>query len=491
MWSNLRQKAGLVPGALDLAYRTTIKILVVAFGVVVVVATVHAMWADQIVIEPLSVPRKFEDDGYSGAIVSQRLLREVRVIGESVDTLLREPTGNAVERVSFRNDDALAPLAAIQVPASGLSLRSVSAVLRDFLGIPERKITGEITIKRPAGTTGAAVYSVVLQLPSAGSLSIEHADIDKAINLSAQAIAEQYDPLGLAAYYFKEDKKEMWGRKESREKWEKMDRITDALIESEGSKLKKEGLFLRGLFLHQIAQLPDAIYFFEQAIKENHSFSDAYNGWAAVLVDEKRIGEALEIYREAIELSPGNAETFRNRAIAHKRRQEHELAIADFKEAIKLGLKDVDVYFELGRSYEAVGDFARAIEAYDQAIRLQPRHAWALNNRCYNKAILGQVSAIVDCNAALRLMRTPAVYDSRGFAYLKLNQLDEAIADYDTALKLYPAGSEDKDQAFSFFGRGVAKLRKGDVAGGVADIDTAKKIRPDMPQEMAKMGVQL
>src|SRR5262245_49436721 len=316
MWSILRQKAGVVPTALNFVYQTTFKMIVTVFGIVLVIATVDAIWADHIVIEPLSVPRKLEDDGYSGAIVSQRLLREVRTIVESSDTLLREPTGDggAARRVTFRNEEALATLAAIQVPSSGLSLRSVSAMLCNFFGHPERKITGEITIKRPAGATEPAVYSIVLQLPTATSLSVEHADIDEAISLSAELIAQQYNPLGLAAFYYKEEKKKWWEQekgqreeayrkkweKERREKWDKVDQIADALIESKGSDLRKEGLFLRGIFLRQINDRSDAVYFFEQAIKENRTFSDAYNGWGAALVDDGRIPEALEIYQKAI-----------------------------------------------------------------------------------------------------------------------------------------------------------------------------------------------
>ena len=49
--------------------------------------------------------------------------------------------------------------------------------------------------------------------------------------------------------------------------------------------------------------------------------------------------------------------------------------------------------------------------------------------------------------------------DTRGFVYLKLDQIDNAIKDYDAALKL------DAKLAGSLYGRGLAKLRKGDRNG--------------------------
>jgi tetratricopeptide (TPR) repeat protein len=514
MWSVLRQKASVVPSALDLAYRTTIKIVVVVFAVVLVGVTFNAILNDHIVIEPLSVPHKLEDDGYSGAIVSQRLRRQVVDIVGSAETLLSEPTseGGAAERVTFSNEEALENLSAIQVPSSGLSLRSVSGVLRNFFGHPERKITGEITIKRPAGPIWPAVYSIALRLPAdpnlhaETSLRVEHTDIDEAINLAAQSIAQQYDPLSLAAFYYREDKKTTWEREKAqgygdnrdqekwkkgrREKWDKVDRIAGSLIES--AKFRKEGLFLRGIYLREIENFDDAIYVFRQATKDYDKFSDAYNGLGSVLVKAGRIEEALKTYDDAIKVSPDDsrarAEAFRNRALAYKSSGDYQRAIKDFQEAAGK-LKDVDVFLELGIVYERVGQWDNAVKAYDQAIMLQPRHPWALNNRCYDKAILGKRTAIVDCNAALRLKQYPAFYDARGFAYLQLKEFTKAIDDYTTALGLYPGGLTHPDQAYSLFGRGVAKLRTGDLAGGNADIVAAHELRSGIEEEMEKMGV--
>ena len=53
-------------------------------------------------------------------------------------------------------------------------------------------------------------------------------------------------------------------------------------------------------------------------------------------------------------------------------------------------------------------------------------------------------------------------------AYLKLGQPDQALVDYDEALKLNP------NAPAALYGRGVAKLMKGDVAASNADFEVAK-----------------
>ena len=61
--------------------------------------------------------------------------------------------------------------------------------------------------------------------------------------------------------------------------------------------------------------------------------------------------------------------------------------------------------------------------------------------------------------------------------------LDDAIADYDVALKL------DPKKAHSLFGRGIAKLRKKDVAGSKADIAAAIAAHSDIADAFKRYGM--
>jgi tetratricopeptide (TPR) repeat protein len=143
-------------------------------------------------------------------------------------------------------------------------------------------------------------------------------------------------------------------------------------------------------------------------------------------------------------------------------------------------------YNNRGNAYTAKGDIDRAISDYSEAIRLDPNKAEYLNGRCWARAIAGRELplAVTDCTEALRIAPNDAnIMDSRGFAYLRLNRLDDAVADYDEALGRNPK------QAGSLYGRGPAKLRKGDAVGGEADIAAARAIQADIAEEFARYGV--
>ena len=69
-------------------------------------------------------------------------------------------------------------------------------------------------------------------------------------------------------------------------------------------------------------------------------------------------------------------------------------------------------------------------------------------------------------------------------AYLKMGQPDQALTDYEEALKL------DPNAPAALYGRGVAKLMKGDVEASNADFEVAKGIKPSIADDFAKVGVQ-
>jgi Flp pilus assembly protein TadD len=90
---------------------------------------------------------------------------------------------------------------------------------------------------------------------------------------------------------------------------------------------------------------------------------------------------------------------------------------------------------------------------------------------------------LADCNEAIKLKAGNGnAFDNRGLAYLKLGQLEQAIVDFDSALKFNPKVPG------SLFGRGMAKLARGDSAGA-ADIEAAKSLKPNIAEIFAKSGV--
>ena len=192
---------------------------------------------------------------------------------------------------------------------------------------------------------------------------------------------------------------------------------------------------------------------------------------------------AIADYAQAIRLNPKFAAAFNNRGVAYDHKGDFDRAIADYDQAIKLK-PAAEVHFNRGNAYLGKSQYASAIDDYNQAIKLKPDFAAAFDNRCWARAVVGILKqALVDCNEALRLMPGNAsTHDSRAFIFLKMTNFDAAVSDYDAALRV------DPKLAFALYGRGLARLRNEDPAGE-ADITAAKALQADIAEEYARYGV--
>lgn len=92
---------------------------------------------------------------------------------------------------------------------------------------------------------------------------------------------------------------------------------------------------------------------------------------------------------------------------------------------------------------------------------------------------------MADCNKAIQFEPDDAAtHDSRGFIYLKMDQLNSAIDDYNAALHFEPK------LAGALYGRGLAKRKKGDATGANADIAAAKTIQAKISEDFVRYGVR-
>jgi len=192
---------------------------------------------------------------------------------------------------------------------------------------------------------------------------------------------------------------------------------------------------------------------------------------------------AIQDYNQAIRINAKFAAAYNNRGIAYDRKGDYDRAIADYDQAIKLK-SSAETYFNRGNAHLGKSHYDHAIDDYNQAIKLKPDFAAAFDNRCWARAVVGILKpALADCNQALRLMpNNPATLDSRGFVFLKMTNFDAAVSDYDAALRSNPK------LAFALYGRGLARLRNDDPSGE-ADVTAAKAIQADIAEEYARYGM--
>ncbi len=104
-------------------------------------------------------------------------------------------------------------------------------------------------------------------------------------------------------------------------------------------------------------------------------------------------------------------------------------------------------FYLRGDTYSGMGQIDRAIQDFDQAIKLKPDYAVAFLNRSWAYDLKDQMDrAIDDMGKFIELQPAdPDGYAIRGSKYVRIGQYDRALRDFDQAIKLKP----DYARAFS------------------------------------------
>jgi Tfp pilus assembly protein PilF len=115
------------------------------------------------------------------------------------------------------------------------------------------------------------------------------------------------------------------------------------------------------------------------------------------------------------------------------------------------------------------GQYDRAIQNFDRAIRLNPEYAEAYYNRGTAYMRKGDVErAIEDYGHAIKLdPKMDLAFISRGLVYFNKGEYDRANVDFDRAIQLKPKSAE------GFYLRGIARSNKGDFEQAIVDFDRA------------------
>ena len=153
--------------------------------------------------------------------------------------------------------------------------------------------------------------------------------------------------------------------------------------------------------------------------------------------------------------------------------------------AIALGSRDTQVYLNRGTEWEWEGEYGKAIADMNDAIRLDPGHAWALAQRAHLWESKGDFDhAIADCIEAIGLdpRYTPS-YVTLGNAWRGKGEFDVAISAYSEAIRFDPR------LPMAYNNRGVAWEKKGTFDQAVADFQAA--IRPSIPRTPSSPVQQL
>jgi Tfp pilus assembly protein PilF len=172
---------------------------------------------------------------------------------------------------------------------------------------------------------------------------------------------------------------------------------------------------------------------------------------------------------------PTTPDAWRVAAITARRGGDLDKAMSAFGEALKLDPRDTEALYGRALIHVERSEWDPALADFDAVIKVRPGNAGAYHNRARAKDGKGDVDgAIADVTRAIQLNpQNDQSYVARARYYRRKSAWDLALADNNKALAL-------QADADAYYQRGVTEEGKGDAAAALADYDKALSLDPKL-----------
>lgn len=241
---------------------------------------------------------------------------------------------------------------------------------------------------------------------------------------------------------------------------------------------------------------------YNKAIDLNYDIANSYYQRGSAYYLMENYDAALTDYQQTIALNPNDADAYlwmgeiyykrQQYALAQESFQRHvdvvdipdDLAVQRLDEITTLLLNEpnltADDYFNQGMDAFNAGDYQGAIEAYTQAIRLDPNDAASYNNRGTSYFNLRQYEqARMDYAAAIAVNPDYALaYYNRGNVNYVLENDEDAVDDLNRAIELDPSNPE------AYFVRGLANSALQNNDSALLDYNKALELNYKFPERV-------
>jgi tetratricopeptide (TPR) repeat protein len=213
-------------------------------------------------------------------------------------------------------------------------------------------------------------------------------------------------------------------------------------------------------------------------------YAEAQNSLGIILVGLGRQEEAVEHWKQALQIEPDYAEAHYNLAVALMHMGNLEDAIEHYEQALRIKPDYAEAHNNLGVVLMGLGRDTEAIGQFEQVLRLKPASAGTHNNLGNALLRAGRIQdAISHYQQALQI--NPAHLEAHyglAKALLGLGRAPEAAAQFEQVLRLKP------DDAGAHNGLAIALIQQGKVSEAIRHWERALQINPDYAEAQSNLA---
>ncbi|MGA7537705.1 MAG: tetratricopeptide repeat protein [Steroidobacteraceae bacterium] len=175
---------------------------------------------------------------------------------------------------------------------------------------------------------------------------------------------------------------------------------------------------------------------------------------------------------------------FESRGDSYLALDEEQRALQDYNEAIKVAPRNPLVYYNRGAFYLTKAEYATALQDFDTALGIDSKFVPALLQRAKIDAIRGNFgAALADYSQAIAVRPKAALlWSDRGHVDLHQHDYEGAVKDEARAIQLDPKLGQ------AYFIRSVAFEDLGDRGNAISDLRTAVGLDPSLARYVVIRG---
>ncbi|MDY6937875.1 MAG: tetratricopeptide repeat protein [Cyanobacteriota bacterium] len=235
-----------------------------------------------------------------------------------------------------------------------------------------------------------------------------------------------------------------------------------------------------GIVREKQGDIEEAIASYRQAIElDPQQQTWLYLALGQLLTDREQLDEAIATYEAGLQVYPDNLKLHQSLGTVAEQTGEIDRAIAQYQRAIELNPKQPTwVYFTLARLFKERDQFDDAIATYQTALEVYPDNAKLYPSLAIVTEQNGDIDGAIAYHSRgieLNPGQQTWVYLTLGRLLTEQDQLDEASANYQAALKIHP------ENAKLYQSLGVLAQKKEDPDGVIENYQRALELDPQQP----------
>jgi tetratricopeptide (TPR) repeat protein len=208
-----------------------------------------------------------------------------------------------------------------------------------------------------------------------------------------------------------------------------------------------------------------------KTLKDNPMSVPGYANLGAAFLNSGKLGESLNEFRKAIELSPAYAKPYYNLGIAYLKLGRYQEAIDNLVTSIRLDPNSAENYIALGSAYQRTDKHAEAIVEFENALRIKEdanlHHALGISYR----NLYRYDEAIKELRRAIALNPNfGEAHNDLGVEYGRKGLYDEAIREFNVAI------AKMSNPAQAYHNLGLAYQKKGEPDKTIEAFQKAKNL---------------